>query len=153
MITLRQMHDFFKRHGEESPVAPVLKMIDPDFEDEQAEKDPEEPKPKMYSSLYRNAAVERARKDAHRAAKQEFQCEFAERERLASQQRIVSFCQDGLESGLLKPAWVESGIIDFMEHLSAKPEPIQFAEHADRQSPLDFFQDLLVSIKRLHPKH
>ncbi len=68
------------------------------------------------------------------------------------EQELVHFCNELKRQGRFLPAWVEMGIIRFMEELP-DANPLKFSEGADAavQTPLAWFRNFLASLPVIVP--
>lgn len=53
--------------------------------------------------------------------------------------RVQEFCDSMVKDGKIAPAWIDSGLKEFMESLAGS-EPVEFAENK-KQTPLEWIQD------------
>ncbi len=114
----------------EKRLAAERKKIEAQFAEAQAEK--------AKSAEFAEA---QKKKEADIAAREKA---LADREKALKCDEIKSFCEGLLKEGKLTPAMVKHGLVNFMETLSEqKAGPMQFAEGAAKQTPLEFMKTFL----------
>lgn len=88
---------------------------------------------------------------AKAAGKEAAAAEFAEREsarkKAETKTAIKDFCAQGIEKGILLPAWVDGGLKEFMEGLDSE-ETISFSED-NKQTSLAWFQDFMENLPQV----
>lgn len=90
--------------------------------------------------------IEKAKKESAKKAKEDAIAEFAEKKKKEaaeqSKKRISGWVEKRVKEGKLLPSWTGPGLTAFMAGLDADTQ-IEFAEGADKKSPLKYFQDML----------
>ena len=85
-------------------------------------------------------------------AKAELMAEFAEKEKIsraeARRQQSISFCEEGIKSGTILPAWVKNGLPEFMARLDGDEE-ICFAEGGAKLSPQSWFRNFMEQLPKV----
>lgn len=98
------------------------------------------------AASFSEADVEAAKKAAAKKAKKKAEAEFAEKEKAAAKTArdasIAAFCEGLVKDGAIPPAWVDGGLVTFMQGLDAD-ESVSFAEDVDKQTPLEYFKSFL----------
>jgi hypothetical protein len=106
--------------------------------------------PASFSEADIEAAKKQAAAEAAEAEREKLTQEFAEKEALAKRaarsEAIRAEVDSQVTSGKIAPAWVKSGLVDFMQGLDGESE-FQFAE--TRQSQLDWFRKFLSDLPKL----
>ena len=105
-----------------------------------------------FSESELEAAKKEAAQKATEAERNRLTLEFAESARLAKQEArgeaIKAEVTQLIASGKVPPAWVKSGMVEFMSALDAETE-IQFAEGADKQNQLAWFRQFLAELPKV----
>jgi len=98
---------------------------------------------------FSEADVEAAKKQAAEEARAAAAAEFAEKEKAAAAkaraERVKAFCEKLVADGKVPPAWIDAGLVAFMQQLDAD-EAIQFSEGGEKQSPLKWMQGFLDNL-------
>lgn len=113
---------------------------------------PAEAPPAAPGGQFTEADIEKAKAEAAAAAKQQAAAEFAEAEKTraatAAKAKIAAFCEQGVASGKLAPAWIQGGIKEFMHGL-VDLAPAEFGEEKKNQTPLDWFLAFMEGLPQL----
>ena len=111
---------------------------------------PKEPTMADNTPTFTEADLATAVAKAQDEARAQVLAEFTEREqtRLAAERQtaVTAFCEHGVAAGHLAPAWVKSGLKEFLLALPA--EPTNFGESGEK-SPYAWFTELLQSLPKL----
>jgi hypothetical protein len=98
--------------------------------------------------------LESAKKEAAKEAREKVEAEFAEsakKERVATRKKeIADFCEtmSKPENGKIIPAFIRSGIKEFMESLVEDETAISFSEGGEKQSKLDWFKGFVKDLPK-----
>lgn len=97
---------------------------------------------------FSEADLEAAKAEALQEGKDAAAAEFAEAESTRKKEdakaAIKNFFDQGIEKGILLPAWVDGGLQEFMEGLDGE-EVISFSEE-NKQTRLDWFMDFMEQL-------
>jgi hypothetical protein len=100
---------------------------------------------------FTEADLEKAKADARQEGKDTAAAEFAEQESSRKKEdataAIKDFFDQGIEKGILLPAWVDGGLQEFMEGLDGE-EVISFSEE-NKQTRLDWFMDFMGNLPQV----
>ena len=129
----------------------------------QVEEDPELKMPVSHAQTkedtvdksFTEADLEKVKKEAAEKAagdaREEMKKEFAEKDRKQAavdrKNKISDWCDTQIEKGKLAPAWVASGIKEFMESCNAEEE-ISFSEDR-KESSLEWFKGFITDLPKL----
>jgi hypothetical protein len=95
---------------------------------------------------FTEADIEAAKKEAADAERIKVESEFAEKQILAKREaqnkEISTWCEDMVKKGKIAPAWVKSGLPQFMELLAAGSDVIEFGEEKKKSTHYDWLKDL-----------
>lgn len=91
------------------------------------------------------AAAEKAAEEARQAAAAEFAEKERQAKRAARREEIDAYCRGLVSEGRVIPAWIESGLCEFMDGLDAETE-IRFSEKGDKVTGLEFFKRFLKKL-------
>ena len=100
---------------------------------------------------FTDADIEHFKNEAAVAERKKVEAEFAEKDRTAKRearkQEISGWCEGHVREGKIAPAWVKSGIADFMQALDAEAE-ISFTDETKATS-LDWFKHFIDGLPKL----
>lgn len=95
--------------------------------------------------------LEAARTEAASEERTKVAAEFAEKEGKALEDArkkdLSGWVDQKVKEGKILPSWADSGLVGFMQGLDAGTE-IEFAEGADKKTPLKFFQELPEGLEK-----
>ncbi|SDU26855.1 hypothetical protein [Desulfobacula phenolica] len=84
-------------------------------------------------------AVEDAKKEERDKVNSEFEEKRREKQLSNDLESVQAFCDTMVKEGKIAPAWIDSGLKQFMESLAGS-EPIEFSEN-QKQTPLEWLKD------------
>jgi hypothetical protein len=95
-------------------------------------------------------AAAKAKEDATKEFAEQLKAEQKKTADVLDSQRkqgIKDFCEALKKDGKLLPAWEKLGLVTFMEQLGST-DTVEFAEGADKQTPLDFMKKFLAELPK-----
>ena len=95
---------------------------------------------------FTEADIEAARQEGKDAAAAEFTEAESTRKKEEAMAAIKDFCDQGVEKGILIPAWIDGGLQEFMEGLDGE-EAVSFSEGKE-QTRLDWFMDFMEQLPK-----
>ncbi|MBU0945515.1 MAG: hypothetical protein KJ804_09115 [Proteobacteria bacterium] len=110
------------------------------YTEQKPQEDTLEPKTQNFTE----ADIEAAKEAGKEAAAAEFAEQESTRKKAETKTAIKDFCDQGINKGILLPAWVDGGIKEFMEGLDSE-ETISFSED-NKQTSLAWFQDFMEKL-------